>query len=146
MAKVIWITGLPGSGKSSIAKELPCVILDADDIRKGLNSNLGFSDSDRSENIRRIAEVAKLFYQNGSNVAVACISPFEADRQKARALFPVGDFIEVYLDCQIEICKTRGKPDHYFDVKYEIPTKPEVVLNTDKQNVKECAEWLTRYL
>jgi adenylylsulfate kinase len=138
--KVVWITGLPGSGKSSIASLLTmdAIILDADNVRHGLNRDLGFSEADRSENIRRISEVARLIYDNGHNVVVAAISPFEADRQKARALFPPGDFVEVYLDCPVDVCKARGKPDHYFDVRYEVPSNPEVVLDTSKLSVEEC--------
>jgi adenylylsulfate kinase len=165
MPKVIWLTGLSGSGKTTIAnglsKLLPCCILDADIVRKGLNSDLGYSDKDRKENIRRIGEVVKILHTNGMNVITAFISPFENDRRQVRNLFSKGDFIEVYLDCPLEICEQRDSRGLYKKARdgelkeftgisspYEVPINPEITLDTNKMTVQDCVdkvmEWLIR--
>jgi len=112
----VWLTGLSGSGKSTIAVDLEkrlwergvrAYILDGDNIRHGLNKNLGFSPADRTENIRRIGEVAKLFSDAGLVTLTAFISPYRADRDQVRALMGQGDFIEVHVDCPVEVCEQR---------------------------------------
>jgi len=151
---VIWLTGLSGSGKSTVASELEKIIrrsnrracvLDGDDLRRGLNSDLGFSPADRAENIRRVAEVAKLMARTGLVVIVALISPFQDDRQKARAIAAASrvNFIEVFLDCPLAICERRDPKGLYrkarageipaftgIDSPYEAPQNPEIVLRT----------------
>lgn len=113
---VFWFTGISGSGKSTTASALACslresgalvVCLDGDHLREGLNRDLGFDDSSRKENIRRTAEVAKLFYDNGFIVIVSLISPFESDRQAAKDLFPQGAFFEIWMDTDLSICEQR---------------------------------------
>jgi adenylyl-sulfate kinase len=166
MPKVLWLTGLSGSGKTTIAQELyrliPSYILDGDVVRKGLNKDLGYSSEDRQENIRRVGEVAKILYDAGVTAIVAFISPFEEDRQAARKLIKQGDFIEVYLDCPLEICEQRDEKGLYkkarsgelkeftgIDSAYEIPVNPEIVLDTNKLSVQECIdrimEWLIHF-
>lgn len=159
--KVIWLTGLSGSGKSTIAshlekelfdKNIRCYILDGDNIRHGLNSDLGFSSPERTENIRRIAEVSKLFHDSGTTCIVSFISPFESDRAKAKKLIGQ-DFIEVYVKCGIEICKNRDPKGLYklvsqnkirnftgIDSPYESPKNPDIVLNTSLLKVDECVK------
>jgi len=165
--KVLWFTGLSGSGKSTIASELekimykkgiPCYILDGDNIRHGLNSDLGFSEEDRNENIRRISEVGKLFYDAGINVLICFISPYKKDRDKARKLIGK-DFVEIFIDCPIEECEKRDVKGMYkkaregkikdftgISAPYEEPDYPDITLNTDKQSIKECVETIIKYL
>lgn len=155
----IWLTGLSGSGKSTIAKalvdklfEMGCQtkVLDGDNIRHGLCSDLGFSSEDRSENIRRIAEVAKLFVHNGTIVICAFISPFQKDRDFARSIIDEGHFFETYINCDIEVCKERDPKGLYkkalageitgftgIDSPYEIPNRPEIVIDTSIVEVEE---------
>jgi adenylylsulfate kinase len=167
MGEVIWLTGLSGSGKSTIAQKLQssleCIVLDGDNLRRGLCSDLGFTDADRKENIRRVGEVAKLIYDAGITVIVSLISPFEADRQTARSLIPAGDFVEIYIDCPLAVCEARDPKGNYararrgeikqftgIDSVYEIPINPEITLNTATNSIEKCTEeilsWLTRYL
>lgn len=149
---VIWLTGLSGAGKTSIAHKLEeslmrqgvhSFVLDGDNIRHGLSSDLGFSDEDREENIRRIGEVARLFADAGLVVITAFISPFRKDRERARALSGRNDFFEVYLKCDLEICEKRdpkglyrkaraGQIAHFtgVDSPYEEPLNPDLVLDT----------------
>jgi len=156
---VIWFTGLSGAGKSTIAnaleeklheKGIHTYLLDGDNIRKGLNSDLGFSPEARRENIRRIAEVSKLFVDSGIVVLTAFISPYKSDRNFARKLFDEGDFIEVHVDCDIKTCIQRdtkglykkamaGMIDDFTGISapYEIPEKPEIIVNTDLNTVEE---------
>ena len=156
MNKVIWLTGLSGSGKSTISVELkgmfdsagkPAVILDGDNIRKGLCSDLGFSHKDRTENIRRIAEVAKLFKDTGVNVIVAFISPYREDRARAREIIGAG-FVEVFVECPVKICKERDPKGLYkkalageikdftgVSAPYENPDSPEIIVRTDRLSV-----------
>jgi adenylylsulfate kinase len=158
---VLWFTGLSGSGKSSIATALEKILvqqyglqtylIDGDEIRKGLNKDLGFSAVDRQENIRRIGEVAKLMYDAGLIVLVAAISPFREDRQKARSLFPHGRFWEIYVECPLDVCQKRDPKGLYSQAKqgqidnftglsspYEPPLSPEIVLDSDKNDVQSC--------
>ncbi|OFW79327.1 MAG: adenylyl-sulfate kinase [Alicyclobacillus sp. RIFOXYA1_FULL_53_8] len=158
---VVWLTGLSGSGKSTIANELEqqlfnmgqhVYVLDGDNIRFGINSDLGFSDADRKENIRRVAEVAKLFVDAGVIVIVAIISPFESGRQLARGKFEPGEFVEVFVDCPLDTCLERdpkglyrkavsGQINQFTGITsaYENPTRPEVIVQTAQLSVQECA-------
>jgi len=160
--KVIWFTGLSGSGKSTIAnalaKELHAqgkrsYILDGDNIRQGLNKDLGFTDADRIENIRRVTEVAKLMMDAGMIVMTAFISPFRAERQMARELIGSDNFIEVFVDTPLEICEQRDPKGLYkkarsgqlpnmtgIDSHYEIPTEPSVVINHEDDSLNEAIE------
>ncbi|WP_022851598.1 adenylyl-sulfate kinase [Limisalsivibrio acetivorans] len=158
---VIWLTGLSGSGKSTIARELDhalfrdykahTFVLDGDNIRQGLNSDLGFSDTDRSENIRRIAEVANLMASAGLIVITAFISPFGRDRDVARRAASDKNFFEIHVNCPLEECEKRDPKGLYkkarageireftgIDSPYETPSKPEIVLDTDKLSPAEC--------
>jgi len=166
-AAVLWFTGLSASGKSSLAQAVQAVlfehgcqsyVLDGDNIRHGLNKDLGFSPEDREENIRRIGEVAALFLDAGMIVSAAFISPYRADRDKARAL--CGDkFIEVYVHCPVSVCEERdpkglyqkareGKIPEFTGVSapYEEPEKPELVLNTATCSLEECVGVVIAYL
>ncbi len=167
-AGVIWLTGLSGSGKSTIARLLvkklfsygcQVMFLDGDNVRHGLNSDLGFSPSDRAENIRRIGETAGLFYSQGNLVVCAFISPFEKDRAFVRSLVPKGRFVEVHVDCSLEVCRQRdpkglyqkadaGEIPEFTGVSspYEQPTHAELVLNTDINDVAKHIEKLITYL
>ncbi|HKE11469.1 MAG TPA: adenylyl-sulfate kinase [Myxococcota bacterium] len=164
----VWLTGLSGSGKSTVAigveKRLvetghAPYVLDGDNIRHGLNKNLGFSPADRSENIRRVGEVAKLFTDAGVIVLTSFISPYRADRDAVRALLGAGDFIEVYLSASIETCESRDVKGLYrkaragqipeftgISAPYEAPEQPELVLDTGRQTVEESVGELLRYL
>lgn len=155
----IWLTGLSGSGKSTIAKalvtklfEIGCQtkVLDGDNIRHGLCSDLGFSADDRSENIRRIAEVAKLFVHNGTIVICAFISPYQKDRDFARSIMDKGHFFETFLNCNIEVCKERDPKGLYkkamagkikgftgIDSPYEQPNEPEIEIFTSNSSIDE---------
>jgi len=165
---VIWFTGLSGSGKSTLAYAVEeklhkmgylTYVLDGDNIRHGLNSDLGFSPEDREENIRRVGEVAKLFADAGVIVMTAFISPYRKDRRRARRLMDEGRFVEVYCKCNVEVCEKRdpkglykkakaGEIDAFTGVSapYEEPEKPEIVVETDKQSVEECVEKIIKYL
>ena len=156
---VIWFTGLSGSGKSTLAHsveeglyKLGCrtIVLDGDNIRYGLSSNLTFSDDDRKENIRRIGEVAKLIMEAGVVAITAFISPFKKDRNLVRRLLPQGDFIEIYCKASLEVCELRdvkglykraraGEIKSYTGISspYEVPIKPELVIDTDSESLEE---------
>jgi adenylylsulfate kinase len=158
----VWFTGLSGSGKSTIATAVEQELFrrgvlsysfDGDNIRHGLNGNLGFSPADRKENIRRIGEVAKLFNDAGVILLTAFISPYRADRDAARAILPEGRFVEIFVDCPVEECERRdvkglyakaraGKIREFTGISapYEPPVKPELVLRTDELDVEECVE------
>lgn len=166
----IWLTGLSACGKSTIAVALEQVliqrghlayVLDGDNIRHGLNKNLGFSPEDRTENIRRIGEVAKLFVDAGLIVMTSFISPYRADRDIARKLMKEGEFIEVFVDAPVEVCAERDPKGLYKkamageikgftgvspDAPYEAPEKPELVLKTADMSVEECVAELLNYL
>jgi adenylyl-sulfate kinase len=158
---VLWFTGLSGSGKSTIANQLEQVLnhkyqlhtylLDGDNIRSGLNKDLAFTDDARTENIRRIGEVARLFYEAGLIVMTAFISPFRKDRQLARQLIPEGSFFEIYVRCPLDICEQRDPKGLYararqgqiqeftgIDSTYEPPVDPELVLDSQQQSVGQC--------
>lgn len=156
---VLWFTGLSASGKSTVAREVELAlvtnqknsyVLDGDNIRQGLNSNLGFSPEDRKENIRRIGEVAKLFCEANVITLTAFISPYRADRDLARALVPAGQFFEIYCAASVEECEARdpkglykkareGKIPEFTGISapYEAPEKAELVLNTGKETLEE---------
>lgn len=165
---VLWFTGLSGSGKSTIANAVSHelyqtgikeFVLDGDNIRYGLNKDLGFSEQDRSENIRRIGEVAKLFVESGTLAITAFISPFQKDRQQVRALFGDGEFIEVFVQCPLEECERRDPKQLYvkarngeirdftgIDSPYEEPESPEIVLYTANETVEEAVAKVLSYL
>ncbi|MAE93917.1 MAG: adenylyl-sulfate kinase [Deltaproteobacteria bacterium] len=164
----IWLTGLSASGKSTVAvaAEAELVargrlayVLDGDNVRHGLNSNLGFSPEDRTENIRRIGEVAKLFTDSGVIVFTSFISPYRADRDAARALFEAGDFLEVYVDADVATCEERDPKGLYkkarageipeftgISAPYEEPEKPELVVATKNQSVEESVAQVVAFL
>lgn len=165
---VLWFTGLSGSGKSTIANAVSSelyrqgineYVLDGDNIRHGLNKDLGFSDYDRTENIRRIGEVAKLFVDSGAIVTTAFISPFRSDRDQVRALFEEREFIEVFVDCPIDECERRDPKQLYakarrgeikdftgIDSPYEAPKRPEIILRSDLLSVEEAVHQVLAYL
>ena len=167
-AATVWFTGLSGSGKSTVAialeealvaRKVSSYVLDGDNIRQGLNSNLGFSPDDRTENIRRIGQVAKLFNDAGVVVQTAFISPYRADRDQVREILPEGEFIEVLVDCPLEECEKRDVKGLYqkarageipeftgISAPYEEPERPELVLKTAESSVEECVEQLIAYL
>jgi len=164
----IWLTGLSGAGKSTLAIALSdklsgqgkhTFILDGDVLRKGLNQDLGFSDADRTENIRRVGEVAKLMVQAGLIVIVALISPFAKDRSLARALFKEGEFIEVFVDAPLATCELRDVKGLYakarmgeltsftgIDSSYEHPAKPEIHIHSDQEDLQYSVLRMIKYL
>ena len=164
----VWLTGLSGSGKSSIATAAEQVllrrgrlayVLDGDNVRHGLNKDLGFSPDDRSENIRRIGEVAKLFAEAGLVVFTSFISPYRSDRDAVRARMPEGDFVEVYVAADVETCEARDVKGLYrkarageipeftgISAPYEAPERPELVLHTAVQTLEESVAQLVGYL
>jgi adenylylsulfate kinase len=164
----IWLTGLSGSGKSTVAVAVEAelvkrgklaYVLDGDNVRHGLNKNLGFSPADRTENIRRIAEVAKLFTDCGVLAFTSFISPYRADRAAARALFADGDFIEVFVSADVATCEGRdpkglykqaraGKIPEFTGISapYEAPEKPELLLDTAEQSIEQSVAELLGYL
>ncbi|WP_286904263.1 adenylyl-sulfate kinase [Clostridium sp. UBA1652] len=164
---VLWFTGLSGSGKSTVASSLEkrlhdmgklTYTLDGDNVRHGLNSDLGFSDEDRVENIRRIGEISKLFVDAGVITIATFVSPFREDRQKVRELLGK-DFVEIYIDCPIEVCEKRdpkgiykkaraGEIKHFtgIDSPYESPINPEIVVSTHLNTLDECVDKLVAYL
>ena len=155
----IWFTGLSGSGKSTIAVALEKALhqigklsyrLDGDNVRHGINKNLGFSEEDRKENIRRIGEVAKLFVEAGVIVLAAFVSPYRKDREQVRSMLPHGDFYEVFCDCGLGICEERDPKGLYKKARageirnftgisdpYEPPVKPDMVFDTGRIQVEE---------
>lgn len=167
-ARVLWLTGLSGAGKSTIDRELNCrlfekgyhgYLLDGDNVRHGLNADLGFSPEDRKENIRRVAEVAKLFVDAGFIVITSFISPYKQDREKAKAIFPQGDFIEVYVKADIAVCEKRDPKGFYkkarlgliqnftgISAPYEIPEHPEIIVDTENYAVKASVDQIMQYL
>jgi len=165
---VIWFTGLSGSGKSTLAHsveeelyKLDCrtFVLDGDNVRHGLSSNLSFSDDDRKENIRRIGEAAKLMMESGVIAMTAFISPFKKDRNLVRQLLPQGDFIEIYCNTSLEACESRdvkglykraraGEIKNYtgIDSPYEEPDDPELVIDTESESLEESVTKVINFL
>lgn len=165
---VVWLTGLSGSGKSSIAHAVEVklfehdkrtYVLDGDNIRHGLNKDLSFTPEDRKENIRRIGEVTKLFVDVGIIIFTAFISPYKKDREAVRQLFKKGEFIEVYVKCPLEECERRDPKGWYRKAKmgeipnytgisapYEAPENPELVLRTDRNDINRCVDEVISYL
>lgn len=165
---VIWFTGLSGSGKSTLAHSveeelhnLGCrtFVLDGDNVRHGLSSNLNFSDDDRKENIRRIGEAAKLMMESGVIAMTAFISPFKKDRNLVRQLLPQGDFIEIYCNASLEACESRdvkglykraraGEIKNYtgIDSPYEAPDTPELIIDTEKESLEESVAKVMDFL
>jgi adenylylsulfate kinase len=164
----LWLTGLSGSGKSTIAVAAEralierghlAYVLDGDNVRHGLNKNLGFSPEDRTENIRRIGEVARLFTEAGAIVFSSFISPYRADRDAVRELMAPGDFVEAYVSASLETCESRDVKGLYqkarageipeftgISAPYEEPEKPELLIDTNAQSVKESVEQVLEYL
>ncbi len=165
---LVWFTGLSGSGKSTIANAVMyrlfkrgklTYVLDGDNIRHGLNKNLGFSPQDREENIRRISEVGKLFVDAGIITSTAFISPYIKDRNAARALFEEGEFVEVFVKASVSICEDRGPKGLYkkaragiikeftgISAPYEEPGSPEILLDSDKMSIEEEVQAVIEYL
>lgn len=165
---VIWFTGLSACGKSTVAntvdhllhaRGIHTYVLDGDNVRHGLNKNLGFSAEDRAENIRRVGEVATLFCNSGSLTLTAFISPYKADRDKAREMLDDGEFIEVYVNASLETCEERDPKGLYkkarageikgftgIDDPYEAPETPELVLDANNKGIDELAEEVIAYL
>ena len=165
---ILWYTGLSGSGKSTLANKveeklfergLHTYVLDGDNIRMGLNKGLGFTAEDRTENIRRIGEVAKLFVDAGVLVSTAFISPYIADRDMVRSIVKEGEFVEILIDCPIEICEQRDVKGLYEKARagiiknftgvsdpYEAPIKPEIVVKTGELSLEDSAKQVIDYL
>ena len=165
---ILWFTGLSGSGKSSLAnavsvalfqRKVSCYVLDGDNVRHGLCKDLGFSDSEREENIRRVGEVAKLFLDAGMVVLTTFISPFRADRDKARSLVDPGDFIEIQCAADLAVCESRDPKGLYVKARkgeiknftgvsspYEAPDAPELCVDTGSHSLDHCVEQILSYL
>jgi adenylyl-sulfate kinase len=163
-----WLTGLPGSGKTTLAGAFlqrlrseghDACILDADVLREGINRDLGYSPEDRSENVRRISEVARLFVMEGFVVIVACIAPYRADRERARQRFPEGRYFEVFVDAPVEVCISRDPKGLYLKARqgaalevtgvsapYERPQHPDIVLATGALSRETCTDALLGHL
>lgn len=165
---IVWFTGLSGSGKSTLAGKveeklfesgIKTYLLDGDNIRHGLNSNVDFSDEGRKENIRRIGEVAKLFVDAGSVVLTAFISPFRADRDRVRSIVERGEFVEIFVNCPIEICEQRDVKGLYKKARagaikdftginspFEAPLHAELEIRTNEMSVDEAVNTITDYV
>ena len=164
----IWLTGLSGSGKSTIAVaaekalvDRGCLayVLDGDNVRHGLNKNLGFSPEDRTENIRRIGEVSRLFTDSGVIVFTSFISPYRSDRDAVREMMGAGDFVEAYVAAELQTCEDRDVKGLYAKARkgeipeftgisapYEEPEKPELLVDTNQQTVEQSVEQIVSYL
>ena len=164
---ILWFTGLSGAGKSTISSQVEAalhekgvltMVLDGDNIRHGLCSDLGFSEQDRQENIRRIGETAKLFMESGVVILTAFISPFRSDRQIARGLVNSEDFSEIYVECPLDICEERdikglyakarkGEINNFTGISspYEVPENANLIVNTDELDIHECVEKVIEY-
>lgn len=167
-SKVLWLTGLSGSGKSTLAKAVErklyeagrlTMLLDGDNMRTGLNRNLGFSEDDRKENIRRIAEVAKLFLENGIITIASFVSPTEEIRQTARSIIGAGDFLEIFVNCPLEECESRDVKGLYkkartgeiknftgIDAPFEEPANPALTVNTAEERPEESVRKIMEFL
>ncbi len=156
---VLWFTGLSGSGKSTLANAVEkklfemdynVTVLDGDNVRHGLCSDLGFTEEDRNENMRRVSEVSKLFVEAGTIVLAAFVSPYRKDREQVRSRLPHGDFYEVYCQCNLKVCEERDPKGLYARARkgeianftgvsapYEEPIKPDMIINTGKLSIEE---------
>ena len=165
---LVWFTGLPGSGKSTLSHELEyrlfhqntkIYVLDGDNVRQGLCKDLGFSADDRRENLRRVGEVALLFVDAGILTIAAFASPYRADRRMVRQMFAPGDFTEVYLKCDVTVCEERDPKGLYKKARsgeiknftgisdpYEPPENPEIILETDRLNIDDSVDMIMGYL
>ncbi|MGF1603453.1 MAG: adenylyl-sulfate kinase [Thermosynechococcaceae cyanobacterium] len=165
---ILWFTGLSGAGKSTLAHaveaklhEMKCrtFVFDGDNVRHGLCADLGFSDEDREENIRRVGEMAKLFTEAGVIALTAFISPFRSDRDRVRNLVPDHDFIEIYCQASLEVCEERdvkglykrarsGEITHFTGISspYEAPEQPEISVETGSKSLEDCAQQVIDYL
>ncbi|WP_075981968.1 adenylyl-sulfate kinase [Bacillus massilinigeriensis] len=165
---IIWFTGLSASGKSTVANALArrlfdgekqAFVLDGDNVRHGLNKDLGFDEKDRKENIRRIGEVSKLLIESGQIVLTAFISPYREDRNVVRGLVEADEFLEVYVKCSVEECERRDPKGLYkkarkqeiahftgISAPYEEPLHPEIVLDTEDFSIEECVQQVTQFL
>ena len=167
-SKVVWLTGLSGSGKSAIAQHLErrlfnhgffAQVLDGDNIRSGINNNLGFSEEDRRENIRRIAEVARLYVQSGIISINSFISPTIAIRQMARSIIGADDFVEIFVNAPLEVCEARDVKGLYqkarrgdikgftgIDAPYEAPVDPDLEIRTDEMDIDTAVERIYQFM
>jgi adenylylsulfate kinase len=167
VGRCYWMTGLPGAGKTSIAKgvqsqlrekSLACLVLDGDEIRQGLSSDLAFDRAARRENARRIAEVARLGVKSGLVVVVASLTPFHEDREMARQLVPVGRFVEVHVAASLAECVARDPKGLYararrgevsgltgWDALYELPLKPDIVLHPEYFSLQDAISFVTNH-
>lgn len=165
---ILWFTGLPSAGKSTLAHYVEAklfdlgyrtIVLDGDNVRHGLCSDLGFSNKDRSENIRRIGELAKLFIEAGVITLTAFIAPIQTDRQKARNQVGKEDFIEIYCKCSLETCEKRdvkglykktreGKDEQFTGISspYEPPSNPELIVDTEQRTIERCGQDILEYI
>ncbi len=165
-AKCIWLTGLSGSGKSTIAhaleydlfkKKKHCYVLDGDNLRYNISSDLGFSKKDKSENLRRVAEISKLMFDAGLIVIVALISPYEKDRKFAKSLFKKKDFFEIFVSTPLNICKKRDPKKLYVNSKnkknfnmigtkgdYQKPKNPDLVVDTSKESLNKIVKKISK--
>lgn len=165
---VLWLTGFSGAGKSTLAhaierrlyeRDCATFVLDGDNVRHGLCADLGFSQQDREENIRRVGEMAKLFTEAGVIAITAFISPYIADRERVRSILPTGEFVEIYCRCPLEICEERDVKGLYEKARngliadftgisspYEPPVNPEITVDTGTDSLDKCVEQVLHYL
>lgn len=165
---VLWLTGLSGSGKSTLAnasqnllfqKGYQVVVLDGDNVRQGLNKDLGFSDNDRMENIRRVSELAKLFCDFGHVVITAFISPFESDRALAKSIIGPDKFAEIYINADLQVCENRDVKGLYkkarkgeipnftgIDSPYEAPISPDLLINSGTSSLSTCTQHIFEFI
>ena len=166
--QVLWFTGLSGSGKSTLANEVEqalhaagrhTFLLDGDNLRHGLNGDLGFSEADRTENIRRVADVAKLMADAGLIVLTAFVSPFASDREKARSIVGPERFVEIYVDCPLEVCESRDVKGLYAKARqglipdftgisspFEAPAQPELRVQTADNDLATCCQQILSHI
>ena len=165
---VIWFTGLSGAGKSTLAnalhqhfkkEKIKSIVLDGDELRKGINSNLGFSEQDRTENIRRAAEISKLFLKENYIVLSAFISPLAQMRELAKEVIGANSFLEIFVNCSLKTCENRDVKGHYKNVRnnklanftgihqqYEAPINPNIIINTEENDLAQSVKLVLDYL